>query len=80
LRTASLRRLAARLAAPAGTTPDQLVTLVARAIGRDQSGEMMLHALLLGAAPRSDAELIRLADDLDAVERELSRDRPVRSN
>jgi hypothetical protein len=80
LRTASLRRLAARLAAPAGTTPDQLVTLVARAIGRDQSGEMMLHALLLGPAPRSDAELIRLADDLDAVERELSRDRPVRSN
>lgn len=80
LRTASLRRLAIRLAAPAGTTPDQLVTLVARAIGRDPSGEMMLHALLLGPAPRSDAELIRLADDLDAVERELSRDRPVRSN
>jgi hypothetical protein len=80
LRTATLRRLATRLAAPAGTTPDQLVTLVARAIGRDRSGEMMLHALLLGPAPRSDAELIRLADDLDAVERELSRDRPVRSN
>jgi hypothetical protein len=38
-----------------------------------------LRALLLGPAPASDADLIRLADDLDAVERELS-DRSVRSN
>jgi hypothetical protein len=80
LRTTTLRRLAARLAAPAGTTPDQLVTLVAQATGRDPNAEATLHALLLGPAPTSDAELIRLADDLDAVERELSRDRPVRSN
>jgi hypothetical protein len=80
LRTATLRRLAARLAAPAGTTPDQLVTLVAEVTRRGPSGEPALHALLLGPAPESDAALIRLADDLDAVERELSRDRPVRSN
>jgi hypothetical protein len=80
LRTAALRRLAGRLAAPAGTTPAQLVTLVAEATGRDPSGETQLHAVLLGPAPASDAELIQLADDLDTVERELSRDRPVRSN
>lgn len=80
LRTSTLRRLAGRFAAPAGTTPAQLVTLVAEATGRDPAGEAALLALLLGPAPRSDAELIRLADDLDTVERELSRDRPVRSN
>jgi hypothetical protein len=80
LRTSTLRRLAGRLAAPAGTTPAQLVTLVAAATGRPPAGEAVLLALLLGPAPRSDAELIRLADDLDTVERELSRDRPVRSN
>jgi hypothetical protein len=80
LRTSTLRRLAARLAAPAGTTPPQLVSLVAAATGRDPAGEAALLAVLLGPAPRSDAELVRLADDLDTVERELSRDRPVRSN
>jgi hypothetical protein len=79
LRTSSLRRLAARLAAPSGITPEELVVLVARAIDRDPGGEVALRALLLGPAPTSDAELIRLADDLDAVERELS-DRSVRSN
>jgi len=80
LRTSSLRRLAGRLAAPSGTTPDQLVVLVAEATGRSPQAEAALHALLLGPAPLSDAELVRLADDLDTVERELSRDRPVRSN
>jgi hypothetical protein len=80
LRTTTLRRLAAWLAAPAGTTPEQLVTMVARATGRDPGAELALRALLLGPAPGSEAELIRLADDLDAVERELSHDRPVRSN
>jgi hypothetical protein len=79
LRTTTLRRLADRLAAPAGTSPNQLVTLVARATGRDQAGEAALQHLLLGPAPQSDGALIRLADDLDTVERELSRNRPVRS-
>jgi hypothetical protein len=30
-------------------------------------------ALLYGAAPADDAALVRLADDLDALEREVSR-------
>ena len=80
LRTTTLRRLATRLTAPAGTTPGQLVSIVARATGRDPSAEAALYALLLGPAPASDAELIRLADDLDTVERELSLARSVRSN
>lgn len=79
LRTTSLRRLATRLAAPSGTTPDQLVTLVATTTGRDPAGEAALRTLLLGPAPESDSALIQLADDLDTVEREIIRDRPVRS-
>ena len=79
LRTTSLRRLATRLAAPSGTTPDQLVTLVAATTGRDPAGEAALRTLLLGPAPESDRALIQLADDLDTVEREIIRDRPVRS-
>ena len=57
LRTTTLRRLAARLAAPAGTTPDQLVTLVAQATGRDPNAEANLHALLLGPRPTRPLEL-----------------------
>jgi hypothetical protein len=70
LRTTTLRRLAVRLAAPAGTTPEQLVALVAGTTGRDETG---LHTLLLGPEPASDAALIALADDLDAVEHDLTR-------
>jgi hypothetical protein len=72
LRTTALRGLAGRLAAPSGTTPEQLVTLVAQATGRD---EPTLYALLLGPAPDSDRALISLADDLDAVQHDLSSDR-----
>jgi hypothetical protein len=70
LRTTTLRRLAGRLTAPSGTTPEQLVTLVAAAAGRDEAA---LRALLLGPAPTSDAALVALADDLDAVEHDLTR-------
>jgi Domain of unknown function (DUF4350) len=80
LRTTALRRLAGRLAAPSGTTPVQLVTLVAAATGRD---EPPLYELLLGPAPGSDGALIRLADDLDTLQRELTgepaRPTPARS-
>jgi hypothetical protein len=71
LRTTTLRRLAARLAVPAGTTPQQLVSLLAAATGRE---ERALHALLLGPAPDSDDTLIQLADNLDAVQQDLSHD------
>jgi hypothetical protein len=70
LRAATLRRLATRLAAPAGTTPEQLAILVARRAG--PAGPPSVPALLLGPAPESDAALVRLSDDLDALERRLS--------
>jgi hypothetical protein len=69
LRTTTLRRLANRLAAPAGTTPERLVALAAAATGRD---EHALHRLLLGRAPENDGALVSLADELDAVEQDLS--------
>nr|WP_269809588.1 DUF4350 domain-containing protein [Kineosporia rhizophila] len=66
LRTASLRRLATRLAAPAGTTPEQLVVLVAAATGRNQ---YEVGQVLIGPAPDSDGALVELADRLDEIER-----------
>ncbi len=66
LRTSSLRRLAARLAAPPGTTPEQLVVLVAASTGRNQ---YEVGQTLLGPAPESDGALVALADQLDAIER-----------
>jgi hypothetical protein len=70
LRTGTLRRLATRFAAPPGTSPEQLVTLVAAATGRD---ETPLRHLLLGGTPGSDGALVSLADDLDAAEQEAER-------
>ncbi|MBT0770320.1 DUF4350 domain-containing protein [Kineosporia sp. J2-2] len=66
LRTSALRRLATRLAVPAGTTPQQVVVQVAAATGRhpDEVGRV-----LLGPAPDSDAALVELADRLDELER-----------
>jgi hypothetical protein len=69
LRTRTLRRLAARLSAPSGTTPQQLVSLVATATGRDP---VALSTLLLGPAPASDGALVDLADQLDLLENSLS--------
>jgi len=69
LRTSALRRLAVALAAPPGTTPEQLIALVSTATGWPAPA---LGALLLGAAPNSDDELIALADGLDAIQQGLS--------
>ena len=44
--------------------------LVAGITGREPA---VLQVLLLGPAPASDAALIQLADDLDAVQQDLSR-------
>jgi hypothetical protein len=69
LRTAALRRLAARVAAPAGTAPRQVVALVAAATGRDETA---LRSTLLGPEPSTDGELVTLADELDAVQNDLT--------
>jgi hypothetical protein len=71
LRTAALRRLAARLAVPAGTTPEQVAVLVGAATGRP---DREVRTVLLGPAPANDAALVALADDLDTLERAIDRD------
>jgi len=68
LRTASLRRLAARLDVPAETSPEGLVVLVAEATGWP-GGDV--RDVLLGPAPADDAALVRLADRLDTLEASL---------
>jgi len=73
LRTAALRRIAARLGLSADTTPDQVAALAAHAVGADS---VAVHTVLLGPAPTDDAALVRLADDLDAVEQKLTAQAP----
>ncbi|MFC5380281.1 DUF4350 domain-containing protein [Aquipuribacter nitratireducens] len=70
LRRASVRRLASRLGA--GRSPDAraVARLAADATGRDPTA---VATLLLGPDPTDDAGLVRLADDLDTLEREVAR-------
>lgn len=74
LRGATARRCAARLGLPASAAdpsrPGPLLDALTLATGRPV-GE--LHELLLGAAPADDTALVRLADALDALEREVRR-------
>jgi hypothetical protein len=65
LRTAALRRLAARLGVPPDAAPQDVVRVAAAATGRPENE---LAALLLGEAPRDDAHLVALAGALDGVE------------
>jgi hypothetical protein len=69
LRTAVLRRLARRLAVPPDAAPDAVAVRVAEATGRD-AGEV--RRILLGSAPRDERELVRLAQELDGVERDVT--------
>lgn len=72
LRSATRTRLARLLGLPAARahTPEALLpALAARVTG----GEQPLHALLFGPPPRDDAALVSLADQLDALEREVRR-------
>ncbi|MGW2561624.1 DUF4350 domain-containing protein [Streptomyces sp. NPDC001514] len=70
LRSATRTRLAPVLGvAPAGAhTPDVLIPAVS---ARLVDGDRDVRALLFGPAPADDAALIRLADQLDALEREV---------
>ncbi|GAB3246353.1 DUF4350 domain-containing protein [Kineosporia babensis] len=66
LRTATLRRLASRIAASPGITPEQLVVQVAARTGGNQ---YEIGQALIGPTPGSDGELVELADRLDQIER-----------
>ncbi|MFJ8312401.1 MULTISPECIES: DUF4350 domain-containing protein [unclassified Streptomyces] len=70
LRSAVRARLAPLLGVPASSahSPELLVPAVSArlpAVGRDP------HSLLFGPTPADDAALVRLADELDALEREV---------
>jgi hypothetical protein len=69
LRTAVLRRLARRLAVPPDAAPDAVAVRVAETTGRDLGD---VRRILLGGAPRDERELVRLAEELDGVERDVT--------
>ncbi len=69
LRRAASRRLAARLATGPTSDPATVARLAAAASGRDP---VVVGLLLEGPDPHDDASLVRLADDLDRLEREVA--------
>lgn len=68
LRQAAIDRLRPSLGVGAGAEPAAIVESVASRCGR---GTADVAALLYGPAPRDDASLVRLADELDRLEREV---------
>lgn len=70
LRAACLRRIATRSRLGRFATAEDVVAAAAQASGRDRAEVEML---LRGLAPPDDAALARLADDLDALEKEVAR-------
>lgn len=70
LRAGCRARLAPRLGLSRDASPSALVEAVAARTGRSP---VDVGALLYGATPGDDAALVRLADDLDAMEMEVRR-------
>lgn len=70
LRDAARHRLGTALGLPPTATPPTVVEAVAAHSSRS-SGEV--GALLYGAAPADDSALVRLADELDSLDREVRR-------
>ncbi|MFI9273565.1 DUF4350 domain-containing protein [Kitasatospora sp. NPDC052896] len=73
LRRATRHRLAAVLAVPLTAGEPEATALLAALADRlpDRPGPGAPQALLYGAPPTDDAALLRLADDLDALERQV---------
>lgn len=71
LRSAAARRIAPLLglpAGPAGRAPATLVDPLAARLGRPAE---QVRAILAGAAPMTEAELVQLTDQLDRLEQEV---------
>ena len=71
LRSAAARRIAPLLglpAGPAGRKPESLVQPVAERLGRTPE---QVRAVLAGEVPMTEAELVRLTDQLDRLEQEV---------
>lgn len=69
LRTATARRLVARLDVPPDVDAGAVADLAAQAIGQPPES---VRATLLGPPPPDDAALVRLADRLDALEQAVA--------
>ena len=69
LRTAALRRLARRFSVGPDGEPHVVADLVAAATGRDPAA---VRATLLGPPVTTDAGLVRLADEIDSIEQDVS--------
>ncbi len=76
LRTATARRLARQLALPPDARPEDLVTVLTARTGLP--AQQVTH-VLLGPVPADDPALVRLADDLDVLERALTPSSPTQS-
>ena len=68
LRGAAIHRLTPRLGLAAGAAP---ATITAAAAARSGRNVAAVHALLFGPAPATDAALVQLAGNLDALESEV---------
>jgi hypothetical protein len=68
LRTAMLNRLIPAVGLPYGALPAAVTAALA---ARSGLGAAKIETMLFGPAPGSDAALVTLADDLDALEREV---------
>jgi hypothetical protein len=68
LRDAARSRLAARLGLPEGAQPAALAAVLAGRTGHDAGH---VAAILFGPVPPDDAALVRLADALDTLEKEV---------
>lgn len=71
LRRATRHRIAPVLGIPLSTGEPDPATLCTAAADRVHRPTADLHALLYGAAPTDDAALLRLTDELDALERQV---------
>ena len=74
LRTAALRRTAARLNLPRDSTVEQVIDAVAAAAGLPPHE---VARVMAGPSPSDDGELVRLAERLDALENALADPGPV---
>lgn len=70
LRSGCLSRLTPRLRLGPGSSASAIIETIADRAGRDPAA---VGALLYGMAPEDDAGLVRLADELDSLEREVER-------
>lgn len=70
LRGGTIERLRVRTGLAARSTADMLVAAIS---GRTGRSDVEVRGLLYGGTPADDGELVRLADDLDSLEREVAR-------